>query len=91
MRFFSNRCYRSPISFCAAVLLIALAWSGGVGWREMQDAAKLGDLDRVKAILKDDPNWAFSKGSGDITPLHAAVANHNDEMADLLRQYGAKE
>jgi ankyrin repeat protein len=37
------------------------------------DAAQNGDLDKVKALLKDDPDLVFCKNNDGWTPLHFAV------------------
>ena len=58
--FFSRRGY-SPIPRRAACLLGALAWSSLAFGGEIHDAAKAGDLEKVKAVLKDNPDLVFSK------------------------------
>jgi len=54
------------------------------------DAAESGDLEKVKAMLKDNPNLVFSRifnfGS---TPLHAAANNGHKQMVELLLDKGA--
>jgi ankyrin repeat protein len=54
------------------------------------DAAKDGNLERVKALLKDGPDLVSSKDNNGLTPLHwAAVMGHID-VAELLLASGAK-
>ena len=64
----------------AAVLLVALAWSSLAFGGEIHDAAAAGDLERVKALLKDNPDLVFSKDSGGQTPLHGAAFSPNSEI-----------
>ena len=48
---FSRLCH-SPILRLAAVMLVALAGSSLAFGGEIHDAAKAGDLEKVKALLK---------------------------------------
>ena len=47
-------------------------------------AAKNGDLEGIKALLKDNPNLVFSKGTNGATPLHYAAANGHKEVVEVL-------
>jgi ankyrin repeat protein len=69
----------------AIVSIFALALSVPAFCGEIHDAAKAGDLAKVKALLKDNPKLVSRKDSHyDYTPLHyAAQAGHKD-MAELL-------
>jgi ankyrin repeat protein len=40
-------------------------------------------LEKVKALLKDNPNLVFSKDNNGATPLHYAAKRHKD-VAELL-------
>ena len=52
---------------------------------EIHDAAKSGDLEKVMALLKDNPNLVSSKDDNGWTPLHRAAAlGHKDAVALLL-------
>lgn len=54
------------------------------------DAAGSGDLEKVKAMLKDNPNLVFSRivNLGD-TPLHAAAGHGHKHVVELLLAKGA--
>src|ERR1035441_5944820 len=79
-----SRDYRSPIPCRAAVLLVALAWSSLVFGGEIHEAAKAGDLKKVKALLKDNPELVFSKDTNGITPLYWAADRGNKDVVELL-------
>ena len=61
MHSFFSRLSHSPIPRHAAVTLVVLAWSSLAFCGEIHDAAKAGDLEKVKALLKDNPDLVFSK------------------------------
>lgn len=50
----------------------------------IQDAAAIGDLERVKAMLKDDPDLVFSRDFGGDTALHCAVMQGRTDIVKLL-------
>jgi len=54
----------SPIRRRAAVLLVALAWSSLAFCGEIHQAARIGDLAKVEALLKDNPDLVFAKDKG---------------------------
>ena len=69
----------------ATVTMVALAWSSLAFCGEIHDAAKSGDLEKVKALRKGNPNLVFSKDTIGRTPLHwAAKAGHNKDVVELL-------
>ena len=74
----------------AAVILVTLAWNGIAFGGEIHDAADKGDLEKVKALLKSNPNLASSidVGSGK-TPLHYAARSGHKEVVELLLANGA--
>ena len=51
---------------------------------EIHDAAKNGDLEKVKALLKTNPALVFSKDDAGFTPLHWAAIKGCKEVAELL-------
>ena len=100
-----SRLCHSPISRLAAVLLVALALSslascgrkpdttagGGSGSGEIRvAAAKRGDLGKVKALLKGNPDFVFSKDTNGWTPLHFAAAKGQKDVALLLLAHKAE-
>ena len=54
----------------AIVLMIILAWSSLAFCGEIHEAAKGGDLEKVKALLKANPDLVSSKDQAGATPLH---------------------
>jgi hypothetical protein len=72
------------------VTLAALAWGTPAFCDQIHEAAGHGDLEKVKALLKDNPNLVFSKDKdhGGATPLHiAAVLGHRDVAKLLLANH----
>ena len=69
--------HRSPslLTLIAVVTLVALTSSNLVFGGEIHVAAQNGDLEKVKALLKDKPDLVFSKDNtpGCYTPLHWAA------------------
>ncbi len=53
------------------------------------DAAKTDDLEKVQALLKNNPDLAFSKDGNGATPLHLAAARGHKDVAELLLAHGA--
>jgi ankyrin repeat protein len=77
--------YHSPILRRAAVMVFALAWSSLAIGGEIHDAAKSGDLEKVKALLKAHPDLVNSKlDDNGYTPLHAAALFGHKDVAELL-------
>jgi ankyrin repeat protein/beta-lactamase regulating signal transducer with metallopeptidase domain len=50
----------------------------------IHDAAKTGDLAKIKALLKDNPDLIFSKDSDGKTPLHVAALMGRRGVAEWL-------
>ena len=71
----------------AAILLVALALIGFAGCSKndaIHDAARNGDLEKVKALLKANPDLVFSKDTHGSTPLHCAALQGHKDVAELL-------
>jgi hypothetical protein len=66
------------------VTLVALTWSSILFGGEIHDAAKDGDLARVKSLLENKPDLVFSKDEYDATPLHYAAFTGRKDVAELL-------
>ena len=77
------RMRRSGAAFVA--ILVALVWSSRAFCDEIHDAAKKGDVAKVQALLKGNPNLALSRDDefGN-TPLHGAAGTGHKEVAELL-------
>jgi Ankyrin repeats (3 copies) len=56
---------------------------------QLIDAAKDGDLERVKTILGSDDRLANQRGESGATPLHYAALNGHRQIAQLLIERGA--
>ena len=64
--------------------LLSLAWNGPVFSGEIHNAAKNGDLGKIKALMRGNPDLVFSKDDGGDTPLHYAAANGRRAVAEFL-------
>src|SRR5438094_10147185 len=91
MNSFFDRICHSRIPRLAAVALVAVAWSSPAICDEIHDAAKIGALGRVKALLEGNPDLAFSKDNTRTTPLHFAAYKGHKDVVQLLREHGGHE
>jgi ankyrin repeat protein len=65
--------------------LVVLAWSSLAFCGEIHDAARNGDLEKVEALLKANPDLVSSNDTNGRTPLfYAVTARHKDVMKLLL-------
>jgi TonB family protein len=87
-RAFLSRLSHSSISFLAIVTLIALACSIQGFCGEIHNAARRGDLQKVKSLLTENPELISSKWYGSM-PLHEAAANGHKDVVELLLAKGA--
>src|SRR2546425_343290 len=89
---FLSRFNHSPIPCRAAATLLALVWitfasscrRNDVGTGKIRDAAGKGDLAKVQALLKQNPDLVFSKDDHGNTPLHLAAVKGHKDIAELL-------
>jgi 26S proteasome non-ATPase regulatory subunit 10 len=66
------------------ILCLTLAWSIPAFGDGIHEAAKNGDLEKVKALLKDNPDLVFSKDNDGRMPLSWAVLNNHKDVAEFL-------
>jgi ankyrin repeat protein len=69
--------------------VVAITWSGVAFCGEIHKAAKAGDVEKVKAILKASPDVMNEKDEDVFTPLHIAAAFDFVEVAKVLLAQGA--
>jgi ankyrin repeat protein len=86
---FLRRLFHSPILRLVIITLMALACSTSAFCGEIHDAAAVGDMARLKALLKDNPELVFSKDSKGETPLYRAVHGGYKDVVKLLLAYKA--
>ena len=70
--------------------LFALAWSQPALGGEIHDAAAAGNLEVVRALVKDKPLLVFSRDQYGRTPLHWAAEEGHKDVAELLLANQAK-
>jgi len=75
---------------CAVLMLVAAAW-GPVSGGEIHDAACDGNLEKVKALLTDNPAEVNAKDESGYTPMHCARVRRHKEVVELLLAHGAVE
>jgi ankyrin repeat protein len=83
-RAFCGRSGHSLLSRSALFLLFALAWNSLTFCGEIHEAAKAGDLETVKTMLKSNSDLVFSESDYGSTPLHLAAAYGKKDVALLL-------
>jgi hypothetical protein len=81
---FLSRLFRSKFHWFAAFLLIELIWIEPAFCGEIHDAAQAGDLEKIKALLLNNPKLVFSKNNESLTPLHLAALEGHKEVVELL-------
>src|SRR5437762_2253717 len=79
----------SPILLAAAIALAFLAWSDIGFCGEIHDAVREGDLEKVKMLLKANPDLVNAKDEDGLMPLHCAAEEGSKEMMELLLAYKA--
>lgn len=85
--YFDNFLKRLPhfqMHYFAAVALITLTWSMPVFCGPIHNAASLGNLHKVQALLKENPELVSSGDRENRTPLHIAAEMGYGNVAELL-------
>jgi ankyrin repeat protein len=82
------RLFHSQITSLVVITLFALTWSISAFCSEIHDAARSGDLAKVKLLIKENPQLVFSRDNVyGMTPLFMAIEqyrNRKDLAAFLL-------
>jgi ankyrin repeat protein len=81
---FSNRVCHFRIIHLAVIVLIVLAWNSRAFCDEIRDAAKSGDLAKVQALIKENPELVNSKDTNGVSPLFCAVFSGHTNIANFL-------
>jgi hypothetical protein len=86
-----SRGFHSVIGRVAAIVLIMLVFGIPAFSNEMNKAIEKGDLEKVKALLKANPELISQKGGGILnqTPLQDAVFSRQTTIAEFLLANGA--
>jgi ankyrin repeat protein len=53
-------------------------------WASLHEAARKGNLEPLKALLKDNPGLVLSKDEDGVTLLHLAASLGHKDMAEFL-------
>jgi ankyrin repeat protein len=71
------------------LLLVILVWSIPASCGEIHEAAGSGNIEKVEALLKDNPKLVSSKDREERTALHWAANYGKKAVAELLLAKGA--
>ena len=85
---------RIPFGFTgtSAVLAVAImGWCGAIHGAEIHEAAELGDLEKVRAYLEQDPKQINATDSKGRTVLGRAARSGKKELVEFLLEKGATE
>ena len=77
------------IKLGCVILAAVLALGPGLWADEIHDAAKQGNLDKVRSLVDKDPALVEAKDKGGQTPLHWAAASGNLDLIRYLLDKGA--
>ena len=69
--------------------VITAAFSPGVSAQDIFEAVRVGNIERVKNLLEQNPKLVNERDSRQWTPLHIAVAGDKKEIAAYLIERGA--
>jgi ankyrin repeat protein len=81
---------RHRILCCAALAILALAWTSLAFCGEIHDAAAKGDLEKVKALLKDNPKLVSSRDATGETALSWAANQCHKDVVEFLLAHDAE-
>lgn len=84
-----GRSLHHPTSCIAAALLSALPWSVPAICGPIHDAAKSGEVEKVRSLLQEDPSLVSSLDENGMTLLDCAAARKQIDVATLLIEKGA--
>ncbi len=73
----------------AILLLATLAFCSSAFCDPIHNAARKGDLVKVKELVKQNPSLISTKDKMGNTPLHMAAANDHKDVAEFLLENGA--
>jgi TonB family protein len=85
-----GRLSHSPMPPIAIITIFALAWITPSFCGEIHDAARDGDLQRVKSLLIMQLGAVSSKDDNGNTPLHCAAEKGHKDVAELLLSHKAE-
>jgi ankyrin repeat protein len=81
---FFRRVYYLGILQLAIVVVVTLAMSRPASCGEIHNAARRGDVDKVQALIRRDPNLVLSTDHKEMTPLHVAAESGQMKVVTLL-------
>ena len=70
--------------FVLGLIFVAIPVRGA----EIHDAAKNGDIEKVKSLLTEKSERMNAKDKNGYTPLHWATTEGHKELTGLLRRHG---
>ena len=77
------------MTFGLMVLMAAVAISSALPAEEIHDAAKQGNLEKVRTLVDKDPALVAARDKGGQTPLHWAASSGNLDLVRFLLDKGA--
>ena len=83
------KCNKNLLVVLAAFIFINLMLPMYALSQEINRAAEIGDIIKVKELLKNDPESVNAKNKYGLTPLHYAALYGNKNVAELLINNGA--
>jgi ankyrin repeat protein len=84
-----GRFFHSPIPRLIFITTVGLTWSNLAFCGEIHEAAEKGNLARVEALLKENPNLVNVKDNEGYTPLYLASFARKKDVVELLLAHKA--